>query len=91
MYAIELQDVTRRYGKRTAVDHLTLAIHPGEVFGFVGPNGAGKTSTIRMIAGLLQITSGEILVGGHSVRRRDPRRPAARSATCPITSAFTPT
>jgi ABC-2 type transport system ATP-binding protein len=67
MYAIELKDVTRCYGKRTAVDHLSLAIQPGEVFGFVGPNGAGKTSTIRMIAGLLHITSGEILVGGHSV------------------------
>jgi ABC-2 type transport system ATP-binding protein len=69
MVAIELKEVTRRYGKRTAVDHLSLAIQPGEVYGFVGPNGAGKTSTIRMIAGLLQLSSGEILVGGHSVSR----------------------
>ena len=69
MHAIELKDVTRCYGARTAVDHLSLAIQPGEVFGFVGPNGAGKTSTIRMIAGLLQVTSGEILVGGRSVCR----------------------
>jgi ABC-2 type transport system ATP-binding protein len=67
MHAIELKDVTRCYGPRTAVDRLSLTIQPGEVFGFVGPNGAGKTSTIRMIAGLLRITSGEILVGGHSV------------------------
>jgi ABC-2 type transport system ATP-binding protein len=69
MHAIQLKDVTRRYGPRTAVDRLTLAIQPGEVFGFVGPNGAGKTSTLRMIAGLLAITGGEILVGGHSVSR----------------------
>ncbi len=67
MYAIELKDVSRCYGKRTAVDRLSLAIQPGEVYGFVGPNGAGKTSTIRMIAGLLQLSGGEILVGGHSV------------------------
>jgi ABC-2 type transport system ATP-binding protein len=67
MYAIELREVTRRYGARTAVDRLSLAIPPGEVFGFVGPNGAGKTSTIRMIAGLLQISQGEIRVGGRSV------------------------
>jgi ABC-2 type transport system ATP-binding protein len=46
---------------------LSLSIQPGEVFGFLGPNGAGKTSTIRMIAGLLRITGGEILVAGHSV------------------------
>lgn len=69
MYAIELKEVSRCYGKRTAVDRLSLAIQPGEVFGFVGPNGAGKTSTIRMIAGLLQLSQGEILVGGYSVSR----------------------
>jgi ABC-2 type transport system ATP-binding protein len=69
MVAIELKDVSRCYGKRTAVDHLSLAIQPGEVYGFVGPNGAGKTSTIRMIAGLLQLSGGEILVSGHSVTR----------------------
>jgi ABC-2 type transport system ATP-binding protein len=69
MAAIELKDVSRRFGARTAVDHLSLAIQPGEVYGFVGPNGAGKTTTIRMIAGLLQITSGEIWVGGRSVSR----------------------
>ena len=67
MVAIKLKDVSKMYGKRTAVDHLSLAIQPGEVYGFVGPNGAGKTSTIRMIAGLLQPSSGEILVNGHSV------------------------
>ncbi len=69
MYAVELKDVSKSYGNRMAVDHLSLAIQTGEVYGFVGPNGAGKTSTIRMIAGLLQPSSGELLVGGHSVSR----------------------
>jgi ABC-2 type transport system ATP-binding protein len=67
MYAIELKEVSKTYGKRKAVDHLSLTIQPGEVYGFVGPNGAGKTSTIRMIAGLLQPSGGEILVGGYPV------------------------
>jgi ABC-2 type transport system ATP-binding protein len=66
--AIELVDLTRRYGGRLAVDQLNLTIAPGEVFGFVGPNGAGKTTTLRMIAGLLPPTSGEVFVAGNSVR-----------------------
>jgi ABC-2 type transport system ATP-binding protein len=67
MDAIELKQVSKIYGKRIAVDHLSLSIQPGEVYGFVGPNGAGKTSTIRMIAGLLEPSGGEILVGGYPV------------------------
>ena len=66
---IEIQNLTKRYGELTAVDRLSLSIDQGDIFGFVGPNGAGKTSTIRMIAGLLQPTSGEITVAGHSVKR----------------------
>jgi ABC-2 type transport system ATP-binding protein len=69
MNAIELIDLTKRYGVRTAVDQLSLEVHQGDIFGFVGPNGAGKTSTIRMIAGLLKPTSGEVMVAGHSVSR----------------------
>ncbi len=67
--AIELRDLTKRYGQRLAVDRLSFTVQPGEVFGFVGPNGAGKTTTMRMIAGLLQPTSGEVLVGDYSVAR----------------------
>ena len=66
---IEIKELTKRYGRRTAVDSLNLEIQLGDIFGFVGPNGAGKTSTIRMIAGLLQPTSGEIHVGGYSVHQ----------------------
>jgi len=69
---IEIKDLTKRYGARTAVDQLNLEVQEGDIFGFVGPNGAGKTSTIRMIATLLEPSGGEILVGGHSVRS-EPR------------------
>ncbi len=68
MEAIQLVDLTRCYGKRTAVDQLNLTVVSGEVFGFVGPNGAGKTTTLRMIAGLLPPTKGEIYVNSLSVR-----------------------
>ena len=51
---IEIKELTRRYGNRTAVDGLNLEVHEGEIFGFVGPNGAGKTTTLRMMATLLR-------------------------------------
>ena len=57
---IRLTDLTKRYGKFTAVDGINLEIRRGELFGFLGPNGAGKTTTMRMIAGILQPTSGKI-------------------------------
>lgn len=65
---ITIKDLTKRYGQLTAVDSITLTVEEGEIFGFIGPNGAGKTSTLRMIACLLEPTSGEIQVGGHSVQ-----------------------
>jgi len=66
---IELLDVSKRYGTKVAVDHLTLRIEPGELFAFLGPNGAGKTTTIKMIVGLLFPTAGEVRVGGFDLRR----------------------
>ncbi len=68
---IELTNLTKRYGKFTAVDDITLSIPRGELFGFLGPNGAGKTTTMRMIAGILQPTAGRITIAGHDVIR-DP-------------------
>jgi ABC-2 type transport system ATP-binding protein len=59
---IRLTDLTKRYGKFTAVDGINLEIRRGELFGFLGPNGAGKTTTLRMIAGILRPTSGRILI-----------------------------
>ncbi len=65
--AVDVEGLTRRFGAFTAVDHLSFAVASGEIFGFLGPNGAGKTTTIRMLAGLLQPTSGAGHVAGHDV------------------------
>lgn len=61
---IELTDLTKRYGQTLAVDHLSLRVGEGEIFGFIGPNGAGKTTTIRMMAGVLGPTEGTVRIGG---------------------------
>jgi ABC-2 type transport system ATP-binding protein len=70
---IEIKQLTKRYGQRTAIDTLDMSVEAGDIFAFVGPNGAGKTSTIRIIAGLLQPSAGDVYVGGHSVRL-EPRK-----------------
>ena len=64
MFAIETRDLTRKYGKLTAVEDLNLQVNPGAIFGLIGPNGAGKTTSLRMLAGLLEPTSGEIHING---------------------------
>jgi ABC-2 type transport system ATP-binding protein len=61
---IELAELTKCYGKTTAVDRLSLSVPAGEIFGFLGPNGAGKTTTIRMMMGLLQPSAGSVRLGG---------------------------
>jgi ABC-2 type transport system ATP-binding protein len=61
---ILVQDLTKRFGDFTAVDHVSFSVQAGEVFGWLGPNGAGKTTTIRMLLGLLQPTSGDAFVLG---------------------------
>lgn len=62
--AIQTTDLTRDFGSVRAVDHLTLTVPPGIIFGFLGPNGAGKTTTIHLLLGLLEATSGEARVLG---------------------------
>lgn len=69
MLAIETRGLTRQYGKLTAVRDLNLSIPQGSLFGLIGPNGAGKTTTLRMLAGLLEPTSGEIIVNGQSINQ----------------------
>jgi len=66
--AILLQDVTKNFGKTTAVRKLNLKVDPGEIVGLVGPNGAGKTTTLRMLTGIIRATSGAIYVNGHSIQ-----------------------
>ena len=64
---IEFDHVTRRYGLKTAVDDLSLAIPRGELFALLGPNGAGKTTTIKMLVGLLRPSHGHVRVCGHDL------------------------
>jgi ABC-2 type transport system ATP-binding protein len=61
---IHAQDLTKRFGDLTAVDHVSLDVEEGEVFGFLGPNGAGKTTTVRMLTSLISRTSGTAEVAG---------------------------
>ncbi|HEV8538770.1 MAG TPA: ABC transporter ATP-binding protein [Bacteroidota bacterium] len=70
MNAIEVRDLTKRFGKFTAVDRVSFTVSEGEVFGFLGANGAGKSTTIRMLCGLLESTSGTATVGGFDINRQ---------------------
>ncbi len=65
---VEIQNVTKTIKGRTIIDSLSFNVNKGEVFGFLGPNGAGKTTTIRMIVGLIGMTSGDIKILGHSIK-----------------------
>ena len=66
---IEIRNLTKKFGQLMAVNHLDLTVGEGEFFAFIGPNGAGKTTTIKLIAGLLQPTEGEVFLCGHNVHR----------------------
>jgi len=65
--AIQAHELTRTFGKFTAVDHISLEVRTGEIFGFLGANGAGKTTAMRMFIGLLAPSSGTATVAGHDV------------------------
>lgn len=65
---IELKDLTKKYVDFPAVSNLNLSIQKGEIFGFIGPNGAGKTTTIKMIGGVLEPTSGSVMIAGISMK-----------------------
>ena len=79
---LELREVWKKYGKFEAVKGLDLKVHRGEIFGFLGPNGAGKTTTIRMVAGVLRPSSGQVLVGGDDLES-EPERAKARVGYIP--------
>ncbi len=65
--AVEVRDLVKRFGDFVAVDHVSLTVGRGEIFGFLGPNGAGKSTTIRILCGLLTPSSGSATVGGYDV------------------------
>lgn len=62
---IVAENLTKKYGSKTAVDDVSFTVHPGQVTGFLGPNGAGKSTTMRMIVGLDAPSAGRVTVGGH--------------------------
>lgn len=66
---LELKNVSKTIGNKKIVDNLSFSINEGEIFGFLGPNGAGKTTTIKMITGLISISTGEILIDGISIKK----------------------
>ena len=65
---IEAVNLTKQYGAKTAVDHVSFTVEPGTVTGFLGPNGAGKSTTMRMIMGLDRPTTGSVTVNGRPYR-----------------------
>ena len=65
---LHIENITKRYGDKAAVDHLTLSIAPGEICGFIGHNGAGKATTIKICCGILQPDEGRVLVNGTCVQ-----------------------
>ena len=70
MYAIKTDQLTKRFGSFTAVDHISFTVERGEIFGFLGANGAGKTTAMRMLCGLSVPTSGQASVAGFDVAKQ---------------------
>ena len=65
---LKIENLTKTYGKLTAVDDLTLHIARGEIYGFIGHNGAGKTTTLKAVAGILGFEKGDIFIDGISIK-----------------------
>jgi len=68
LFSIEVKSLTKKFGDFTSVNSISFDVEKGEIFGFLGANGAGKSTTIRMLCGILEPTSGNAIVGGNSVK-----------------------
>ncbi len=79
---IHIENLSKRFNKTLAVDHIDMDVPPGEVMGFLGPNGAGKTTTIRMLAGLMKPDSGKIVLAGYDTSV-DPEKAKAVTGFVP--------
>lgn len=66
---LRIENLTKTYGEKRAVDNLSLDIAPGEIYGFIGHNGAGKTTTLKAVVGILQFDKGEVFIKGESIRK----------------------
>ena len=86
-YAIQTTNLTKRFGQKTAVDHLALAVKPGELFALLGVNGAGKTTTIKMLSGLTKPTEGDALLLGDSITG-NPEAAKAHNGVSPQETAI---
>ena len=64
---IEINNLVKKYGEHVAVDHVSLTVEPGKIYGFLGPNGAGKSTTMNIITGYLGATSGTVTINGHDI------------------------
>ncbi|TFH16644.1 ATP-binding cassette domain-containing protein [Candidatus Bathyarchaeota archaeon] len=87
MYAIQIKNLVKRFGDVTAIDDLSLNIKEGEIFGLLGPNDAGKSTTINILSGILQPTSGSAFVGGYDITV-DPDNVKRLIGVCPQHSAY---
>src|SRR5437870_12417964 len=70
---LQTEELTKSYGRRVAVDELSLQVERGDIFGFLGQNGAGKSTTIRMVLGLVRPTSGRVVLLGHDMAKHSLR------------------
>lgn len=66
---LRIENLTKTYGEKRAVDNLSLHIAPSEIYGFIGHNGAGKTTTLKAVVGILQFDKGEVFIKGESIRK----------------------
>lgn len=84
-HVIQVQNLTKVYGKLKAVDHINFEVERGEIFGFLGPNGAGKTTTLRMLTGVIQSDEGIINILGFNIRK-EPLKAKQNIGVVPETS-----
>ena len=88
MEEIEAIGLTKRYGRLTAVDHVSFKVKKGEIFGFLGPNGAGKTTTMRMLTGIIKPDEGSAFVGGYDVVKESLKAKQARGVVPDTSNAY---
>jgi len=88
MEEIEAIGLTKRYGRLTAVDHVSFKVKKGEIFGFLGPNGAGKTTTMRMLTGIIKPDEGSAFVGGYDVVKENLKAKQARGVVPDTSNAY---
>ncbi len=86
---IRVNELTKTYGARKAIDSLTFEARQGEILGFLGPNGAGKTTTMRILTGYMPPSSGEAFIAGYDVVK-DRSKCGNGSVTCPKPCRSTP-